>query len=72
MTRSEHLAWCKKRAHEYADDGDFANAVISMLSDLNKHPETEMRGPMGSMLMMDALQGPQTAHDIKRWIDGLN
>ena len=72
MTRAEHLAWCKKRAHEYADQGDFQNAVTSMLSDMDKHDETRMQGPMAATLMMAALMGNQHTYDIKRWIDGFN
>jgi hypothetical protein len=41
MTRDEHLDWCKKRALEYAEVGDLNNALISMMSDLGKHDETE-------------------------------
>lgn len=40
MDRVEHLKWCKERALEYVDHGDLTNAFMSMLSDLNKHPET--------------------------------
>ncbi len=40
-TREEHLAWCKERALEYVDRGDLGNAFASMVSDLNKHPETQ-------------------------------
>jgi|KBSSwiStaDraftv2_1062776.scaffolds.fasta_scaffold3762080_1 hypothetical protein len=40
LTRDEHIAWCKKRALEYLDEGDIKNGVTSMLSDLSKHPET--------------------------------
>lgn len=41
MTRKEHLDWCKKRALEYATKGDLKSAWTSMVSDLNKHPETK-------------------------------
>ena len=41
MNRQEHLEWCKKRALEYVDMGDLAQAFASMASDLRKHPETE-------------------------------
>ena len=40
MSRADHLAWCKKRALEYVDRGDWVQAVASMGSDLDKHPET--------------------------------
>ena len=41
-TYDEHLAWCKQRAREYLDHGDIAGAVASMLSDMNKHEETQV------------------------------
>ena len=43
MDRAEHLQWAKDRALEYADMGDVANAMASLGSDLNKHPDT--KGP---------------------------
>lgn len=69
MTREEHLAWCKKRAHEYLSQGDVQNAIASMMSDLNKHPETAGINPAISMVGMMAAAN----HDIpgaKRFIDG--
>jgi hypothetical protein len=50
-TREEHLEWCKERAREYLDRGDLANAVASMGSDMDKHPETRMAGEKMGMLM---------------------
>ena len=41
-TAEEHLAWCKKRALEYLDAGELANAFTSMLSDMDKHPDTRL------------------------------
>lgn len=41
MDRAEHLQWAKNRAMEYANAGDYPNAVASMLSDLGKHEETK-------------------------------
>jgi hypothetical protein len=38
--RDEHLAWARRRAHEYLDAGDVRNAVQSMMSDVQKHDET--------------------------------
>jgi hypothetical protein len=40
ITRDEHLALCKQRALAYCDRGDALNAITSMLSDMEKHPET--------------------------------
>lgn len=71
MTRAEHLEWCKQRAREYVDRGELDAAVISMLSDLNKHEETEaLSGPMfligvATIRTGDALQ-------VRRFIEGFN
>lgn len=72
MTRQEHLEWCKKRAIEYVDDGDTTSAFVSMLSDLNKHPETEGYSAiqLGMMLMMAGqLLSPEA---MKKFINGFN
>lgn len=52
MSRDEHLVWCKRRALEYLDRGDVKNAVTSMLSDLDKHPETKSTNPFLTLLGM--------------------
>lgn len=69
MTREEHLAWCKKRALEYLNQGDVVNAITSMLSDLSKHPETQGVGEKMSMLgLMYASQ--YDADGARRFIEG--
>jgi hypothetical protein len=40
MTREEHLAWCKQRALAYIDRGEIKEGLTSMMSDMEKHPET--------------------------------
>ena len=72
MTRDEHLVWCKRRAHEYLDQGDISNAVASMLSDLNKHPETELKpgGILSALGIMTAARGDM--REARRFIDGFN
>jgi len=72
MTRDEHLAWCKKRALEYVDQGNPVEGVTSMLSDIRKHPETasETLTALGMQLMMiGSLSSPQEA---RRFIEGFN
>ncbi len=74
MTRDKHLQWCKDRALEYLDPGaDYSpqEAVTSMLSDLNKHPETSLTGGVLTMLGLKAIQSgdPQEA---RRFIEGFN
>lgn len=70
MTRQAHLDWCKKRAHEYLARGDVQNAVTSMMSDLEKHPETAVKSPVLNMLGIMAAQGGVT--EARRYIDGFN
>ena len=71
-TRQEHLEWCKQRAREYLDRGDLANAVASMGSDMDKHPETRMAGEKMGMLMYVAMiritEGD--ARGVREWVEG--
>ena len=69
MTRDEHLAWCKKRAHEYLDRGDVKNAIASMMSDMDKHPETKLNKL--SMLGLMAAESYNLT-EARRYIDGFN
>lgn len=72
-TRQDHLAWCKRRAMEYVNAGDYNSAVTSMLSDLSKHPETanSARGVLAQMGMMELMRGP-TRESITRYVQGFN
>ena len=72
QTRAEHLEWCKQRAREYCDRNDPMNALTSMFSDLDKHPETagHKGTEIGLGLMM--IGGLQTPHDARRFSDGFN
>jgi hypothetical protein len=71
-TRDEHLEWCKERAREYLDRGDLLNAVASMASDLDKHPETRMAGEKMGMLMYVAMiritEGD--VRGVREWVEG--
>lgn len=72
MSRAEHVAWCKQRALEYVDAGDLQNALASMGSDLNKHPETANHPgiKLGLMLMMTG--NLSTRDEMRRHIEGYN
>jgi hypothetical protein len=72
MTRQEHLDWCKQRALEYVQQGDFEQAVTSMLSDLQTHPETQDH--CGIELGMHVMFGSQlnTRAEVIRFINGFN
>jgi hypothetical protein len=72
MTREKHLQWCKLRALGYVDAGDCKNAYASMISDLNKHPETRNHpaAKLGMMLIMTGnMDNPQ---EMRRFIEGFN
>lgn len=71
-SRSEHLAWCKRRALEYVDAGDLPQAYASMASDLGKHPETEnhVAIEIGTMMSLGGMLN--TPHDMRRFIEGFN
>lgn len=71
MDRAEHLQWCKDRAMEYVEAGDFQSAFGSMASDLGKHPETA--GHPGIQLgMMELMLGTPTRESMTRHIEGYN
>ena len=81
MTRAEHLAWCKQRAmveYDYYiahENHDVAarNAVMSMVSDCRKHPDTDSHGagPMAAFAMLN-IQTLRSRADVQRFIDGYN
>jgi hypothetical protein len=70
MTRDEHMAFCKRRAFAYCDHGDARNALNSMFSDLEKHPETANHAGIRlgfQLLLIGALRSPEEA---RRFIEG--
>jgi len=70
MTRDEHVEWCKKRAREYLDRRDLDNAITSMISDMNKHPEcrvNEYLAMLGLMCVRD-----RDMAGARRFIDGFH
>jgi hypothetical protein len=72
VTRSEHVAWCKKRALEYLDAGSPRDAVTSMISDLRKCPET-VKHP-GALLAINMVLAGRglTPAEVRKWIEGFN
>jgi hypothetical protein len=71
-TREEHLEWCKQRAREYLDAGDLANAVASMGSDIDKHPETRLTGAaMGTLVYVAMLRITEgDVRGVREWVEG--
>lgn len=71
-SRAEHLAMSKARALKYVDAGEVTQAYTSMVSDLNKHPETSNHGAiqLGMMLMMGGHLS--TPEKMREFINGFN
>jgi hypothetical protein len=71
-TRQEHLAWAKQRALDDLERGDLKNAYTSMVSDLEKHPETA--GHSGILLGTMMLMGGhlKTPDEMRTFIEGFN
>jgi hypothetical protein len=71
VTRDEHLAFAKKRALRYLDQGDLAQAFTSMTSDLSKHEELRNIGEkMGDIGFLYLTQN--NAAQMRCWIEGFN
>lgn len=72
MTREEHLAWCKQRALEYVERGKFLDALASIGSDLDKHPETH--GHAGIRLGMELWVAGhlRNTDEARKFIEGFN
>lgn len=77
MTRTEHLAWCKRRAMQEFDyylkeegiEAAVQNASASMVSDLGKHPETASSQQTAVMLMLLPMS---SRRDVQRFVEGFN
>lgn len=71
MTREEHIKWCKERAIAAMDYyNDPSQGVVSIMSDLRKHPETNndvLMSICGMMLMKKA-----TRQEVINFLNGFN
>lgn len=75
MTREEHLIWCKRRAISeydyYKDQSDKQrNGLISMMSDMNKHPETKSE-VVASLCLLNMIK-PMSRQEFVDFINGFN
>lgn len=72
MTRDEHLAWCKQRAiaeYDYYQGAEKQrNGLTSMMSDLNKHPETASQ--VALMLIVGHMLIPMSRQAFIDFING--
>ena len=79
MTRQEHIQWCKDRAIQEYDyyaknepKSALRNGIISMASDISKHPETASQA-MQSLCMMQLMTKPNmTRQEFVNFINGFN
>ena len=72
MDRAEHVKFAKDRALEYCDLDEPAQALSSLFSDLNKHPDTQGHAAveLGAML---ALGGHlRTSQQVREFVVGVN
>lgn len=65
-----HLDWCKTRAREYMDRGDYGQAITSMMSDLGKHPDWQGSQLIGTMMMLYMVDS--SPDNARRIIEGFN
>ncbi len=69
-TRAEHIEWCKQRAREYLDRDDAEQAILSMASDLGKHPETKNMEFVAGLMVMAGMKGTIAA--ARKFVEGFN
>jgi len=71
ITREEHLKWCKKRA---IDEMDFSRkpsqGIISMASDLRKHPETNHEALIALCTMQLLMRPNISRQEVINFING--
>ena len=72
MTREEHIKWCKERAIQEMDFyKDPKKAIISMMSDIGKHPETNSE-TLRNLCMMQLLTKPNMSRqEAINFLNGL-
>ena len=70
--RKNHILWCKNRALECIKEGDIANAYLSFISDMSKHPETRnhIALELGTQMFLAGMLNSEMK--MKNWIEGFN
>ena len=73
-SRAEHLQWAKDRALKYADQEDMTNAIASLASDLQQHPDTAPSANIVAELMLPlAMMGKfDRPGELRKFIEGFN
>jgi hypothetical protein len=73
MTRQEHIAWCKERAIAEMDYyKDPSKGIVSMMSDLRKHPETNSEALISLCGMQLMMKPKMSRQEAVNFINGFN
>lgn len=73
MTRKEHIEWCKKRAIQEMDFyKDPTKGIISMMSDLRKHPETNSQALISLCGMQLMMKPKMNRQEVIDFLNGFN
>jgi hypothetical protein len=72
MNRAQHLKWCKDRALIYCNAGRLQEALSSILSDRQKHPETANHPGITLCSGRMAFGDLTTVNQVREFIEGFN
>lgn len=69
-SREEHLEWAKQRAFRYVDEGELLEALTSIGSDLQKHPDTRNHRGYDLGLGLWLIGDLHTQREMRHFIEG--
>lgn len=72
VSREQHLQWCKRRALEYLDVGEVEGAFCSMMSDMQKHPDTQRHPDLMLGILSRTLGNLSGVDQMRKYINGFN
>ena len=67
MTSSERITLSKAQALDLVKQGQLAAAVLSLVDDLGKHPETRQTRPLLALSGMRAIEHGEEG--VRQWIE---
>ena len=70
ITRQEHLELAKSRALKYVEMGDLLQALTSIGSDLNQHPDTKFHRGYDIGMSLYLIGRLHTASEMRHFIEG--
>lgn len=71
VTRSEHIEWCKQRALQFLDTGDWFQALASLQSDLTKNPKTVNHGAIQLASSLALNRYLNSCDSVRNFIEGV-